>query len=203
MKGIEEHAQGTANEMAEKKESVIKKAIDHYFKGLPWDESILEELGAIDYISNGTETFRMGQIDLVTFGIMGTNISIDNEQVITTYNQPYTELYEPWVKVLHAHECGICDMCGEPLCRSCDEHYADCPCPGPHQEDEYDYEDREDGLYARKLERKLTDAAWLDRDAFDLRDDGCSCHINPPCDYCTDPGNPANQEEDDECWEPV
>jgi len=32
---------------------------------------------------------------------------------------------------------------------------------------------------------------------------GCSCHINPPCGYCTDPGNPANLEEDDTAWEEV
>ncbi|OHD28241.1 MAG: hypothetical protein A2Y38_25290 [Spirochaetes bacterium GWB1_59_5] len=29
---------------------------------------------------------------------------------------------------------------------------------------------------------------------------GCSCHISPPCGYCTDPDNPANQDEDDSCW---
>jgi len=29
----------------------------------------------------------------------------------------------------------------------------------------------------------------------------CSCHINPPCGCCTDEGNPANLEEDDEAWE--
>lgn len=25
---------------------------------------------------------------------------------------------------------------------------------------------------------------------------GCSCHISPPCGWCTHPGNPLNQEED-------
>lgn len=51
--------------------------------------------------------------------------------------------------------------------------------------------------------RKLTPAAQEERDTFELKADGgwcCSCHINPPCAYCTDPGNPDNQEEDPECW---
>jgi len=29
----------------------------------------------------------------------------------------------------------------------------------------------------------------------------CTCHIAPPCGYCTHPGNPANLEEDEEAWE--
>lgn len=53
-------------------------------------------------------------------------------------------------------------------------------------------------------DRELTSGAQEDRDEFDS-DYGhlscCSCHISPPCGYCTHPGNPDNQEEDDECWE--
>lgn len=31
---------------------------------------------------------------------------------------------------------------------------------------------------------------------------GCTCHLgNPPCSYCTDPGNPIAVEETDEYWE--
>ena len=29
---------------------------------------------------------------------------------------------------------------------------------------------------------------------------GCSCHINPPCNYCLHPGNPHNLEETPEAW---
>lgn len=50
--------------------------------------------------------------------------------------------------------------------------------------------------------RVLTDEAQADRDEFDADygDGGCSCHISPPCSYCTHPGNPLNQDECDECW---
>jgi hypothetical protein len=30
---------------------------------------------------------------------------------------------------------------------------------------------------------------------------GCTCFLSPPCGSCVHPGNPRNQEEDDECWE--
>ena len=30
---------------------------------------------------------------------------------------------------------------------------------------------------------------------------GCSCHINPPCNYCIHPGNPYNLEETPEAWD--
>lgn len=32
---------------------------------------------------------------------------------------------------------------------------------------------------------------------------GCSCHINPPCSYCTHEGNPDNLENIEEAWEEV
>jgi len=35
------------------------------------------------------------------------------------------------------------------------------------------------------------------------RDYGCSCHLNPPCGYCTDEGNPENLAENDDAWEEV
>jgi hypothetical protein len=54
---------------------------------------------------------------------------------------------------------------------------------------------------AEPVERVLTPEAQADRDDFDSdSDDGCcSCHIAPPCGWCTHPGNPHNQ-EDDSCW---
>lgn len=36
----------------------------------------------------------------------------------------------------YASDCVPCDMCGEPWCEECVQHYADCACPGPHSEDE-------------------------------------------------------------------
>ncbi len=29
----------------------------------------------------------------------------------------------------------------------------------------------------------------------------CSCHLHPPCGYCTHEGNPLNLAEDDDAWE--
>jgi len=53
--------------------------------------------------------------------------------------------------------------------------------------------------------RVLTKEAQEDRDSFDNYAEYycCSCHISPPCTYCTHPGNPLNQEEDEDAWEYV
>lgn len=51
--------------------------------------------------------------------------------------------------------------------------------------------------------KQLTLAAQADRNAFEADADelgGCSCHLHPPCSYCTHPGNPANQAENASCW---
>ena len=59
---------------------------------------------------------------------------------------------DEWIKVVYAFECPPCEMCGEPVCPNCDEHYAECECPGPTQDDIYEYKKGDDGeLYARKL----------------------------------------------------
>lgn len=61
---------------------------------------------------------------------------------------------------------------------------------------------RDNGLWPIKPEPELTDEAQADRDDFESYKDesgGCRCHLNPPCGYCTHPGNPANQ-EDPSCW---
>lgn len=54
------------------------------------------------------------------------------------------------------------------------------------------------------MDKQLTPEAQADRDDFDS-DYGhsgcCSCHIFPPCGFCTHPGNPLNQDEDESCWE--
>lgn len=55
----------------------------------------------------------------------------------------------PWIKVVFAADCSTCDDCGEPICRH-GEHYADCfICVGPHQDDLYEYEERDGVLHAR------------------------------------------------------
>lgn len=39
-------------------------------------------------------------------------------------------------RVKFADECVPCELCGEPWCVECNDHYADCSCPGPHSEPE-------------------------------------------------------------------
>ena len=42
-------------------------------------------------------------------------------------------------RVTFAGDCPPCPHCGEPWCERCGQHYAECACPGPTQEDEWDY----------------------------------------------------------------
>ena len=53
--------------------------------------------------------------------------------------------------------------------------------------------------------RILSERGQRQRGEFNRRYDGgnCSCHLSAPCGSCTHPGNPRNQEEDDEAWERV
>lgn len=52
-------------------------------------------------------------------------------------------------------------------------------------------------------EDRLTEEAYAEYLNFlnEYDDACCSCHINPPCHFCTHPGNPANLVEDDTAWE--
>ena len=54
-------------------------------------------------------------------------------------------------------------------------------------------------------ELQLTEEAQLQSINFERNygTGNCSCHISPPCGSCTHPGNPRNQVEDDNCWEPI
>ena len=54
-----------------------------------------------------------------------------------------------WQRVVFAHDCAEDEDTGEPVCPHCEADYADCDCPGPHMEDEYDYEWRGKTLWAR------------------------------------------------------
>lgn len=50
---------------------------------------------------------------------------------------------------------------------------------------------------------ELTQTAQILRDEFEFmygEGGNCSCFRNPPCGSCTHPGNPMNQEEDDDSW---
>ena len=52
--------------------------------------------------------------------------------------------------VKFASDCDPCELCGEPWCEEHGEHYSECGCVGPTQDDEYDYEEEGDKLYAVK-----------------------------------------------------
>ena len=56
-----------------------------------------------------------------------------------------------WIEVVHSHDCEPCDMCEEPICPNCEDHYADCECPGPTQDDQFEYNEVAGVLYAREI----------------------------------------------------
>ena len=60
-----------------------------------------------------------------------------------------------WRKVRYAGDCGECEMCGEPWCELCEEHYADCECPGPHQDDVMEYKAFDGVEYATPLPEEV------------------------------------------------
>ena len=56
-----------------------------------------------------------------------------------------------WQKVVTVLECT--DIYGDGslmACPCCGIEYSDCPCPGPHQDEEYEYEERDGVLWARR-----------------------------------------------------
>jgi hypothetical protein len=52
-------------------------------------------------------------------------------------------IYEEWDEF---QECPIC-----PVCKT---DYADCECPGPMQEDEFEYKEIDGQLYARPIKEE-------------------------------------------------
>lgn len=44
-----------------------------------------------------------------------------------------------WRRVVTAADCRACPDCGAPVCGHCAVHYADCACPGPTQDERYQY----------------------------------------------------------------
>lgn len=56
-----------------------------------------------------------------------------------------------WQRVVFSAECdedGSCPVCG-------DVDFGECPCPGPTQEDEFEYRERDGQLQARRLVNEL------------------------------------------------
>ena len=56
-----------------------------------------------------------------------------------------------WVRVVEAGDCFSCYQCGDPVCPLCSVHYSECDCPGPHQDDEFEYKEIGGELYGRAL----------------------------------------------------
>jgi hypothetical protein len=55
-------------------------------------------------------------------------------------------IYEEWDE---DHECPTCPVCGM--------DYSECDCPGPTQDDLYDYKEIDGVLYARKKLKRIGD----------------------------------------------
>lgn len=58
----------------------------------------------------------------------------------------------PWKEVVFADECIYQDWDDDrecPECPKCHMDYSECPCPGPTQDDEYEYKEFNGKLYAR------------------------------------------------------
>ena len=53
---------------------------------------------------------------------------------------------DEWRRVIFVSDCDMDDNC--PVCGT---DYAECDCPGPGQEDEYEYREIDGRLYARRV----------------------------------------------------
>ena len=51
-------------------------------------------------------------------------------------------------RVVYASDLPSCEICEEAWCEEHGEHYFECSCVGPHQDDVYDYEEVDGILYA-------------------------------------------------------
>lgn len=61
-----------------------------------------------------------------------------------------------WVKVIFADECIYEDWDDDrecPTCPVCLIDYSECPCPGPTQDDEFEYKEIDGELYAKKKKK--------------------------------------------------
>ena len=44
------------------------------------------------------------------------------------------------IPIVLASDCPPCACCGEPWCKTCEMHYADCDCIGPHNAEDHGFE---------------------------------------------------------------
>lgn len=93
-----------------------------------------------------------------------------------------------WQRVVYAGDLEPCDCCGDPYCAEHDEHYADCDCIGPDQDD-CEYDERGGDLWARRIESGLLAAAAscpLCGGAGEVAEPGDGASSRAPCD-CVEP----------------
>lgn len=65
------------------------------------------------------------------------------------------DLTKEWKRVVFSSECTFedWDIYKEmPICPECKIEYANCDCPGCHQDDIYEYKEVKGNLYARPLQ---------------------------------------------------
>jgi len=145
---------GQANKIVE---NAICLAINHYFKDGPWDEKILEEQAVFDVYPDGSEVFKMGDKEMLLFGATVYKTTVEKTGGVAHLMKiSHVILYDqgdnPWRPVVLAGDSFVCAVCEELICVVCEEHHTDCDCPGPHQEDEYEYKDIGETLFARRLQ---------------------------------------------------
>lgn len=58
----------------------------------------------------------------------------------------------PWARVVFAAELPACDCCDEPWCPVHNEHFGECACPGPTQDD-LEYRTRNGRLECRPMSK--------------------------------------------------
>jgi hypothetical protein len=57
-----------------------------------------------------------------------------------------------WKKVIYLADCTFADWDDDrevAICPVCKIDYADCDCPGPHQDDEFEYKEIKGVMFAR------------------------------------------------------
>ncbi len=64
-----------------------------------------------------------------------------------------------WTPVVTATDCTPCPGCGDAVCPRCGDHFAECPCPGPHQDDQFYYRQRDGRLEAISRDAEIDDEA--------------------------------------------
>lgn len=69
-----------------------------------------------------------------------------------------------WSPVVCAYELDDCEMCEEPFCKLHDEHYHDCSCIGPSEEDDVVHHSTEDKAFRLPVDESVTYESVIEGD---------------------------------------